>query len=396
MKEFFSYFFGQGDTVEFKNFTLAHFLPILFMIGIIILIYKFRKQIREYKHEDRLRLALGLILIITEMSYFWRLVGVESLNANPVDHLPITICGWAIIFSSFMIATKSQSLFDIVYFWVFAGSTFGLLTPTVITYCGPTRFRYYQFWLEHISGFIVIFYMIFVHNFRPNWKSMLKSYLSLIVLAVVAIIANNMLPGANYLYVARPEDTASILDFLPKNYIVRLILMAAIITLLFFVIYLPWLIKDIKAKKSSNNTTTTEYNKGIDFRFVTKDESRDFHSRRRAFVIYKDKLYFIRKGSSLSHWEFCQKQFPNITKEEFSKLIRGYYLDGDLVFYKDNFTYDNELIDKSLNYIKKIKSTLKLYTMKIYYGLIIGVPGEDWKKDYYYGDLLENNTISKK
>jgi hypothetical integral membrane protein (TIGR02206 family) len=250
MKNFFSYFFGAGETVEFKNFTFAHFLPILFMIGVIFLIYKFRKQLREYKHEDKLRLILAFVLIITEMSYFWRLVGVESLNANPVDHLPITICGWAIIFSSFMIATKSQSLFDIVYFWVFAGSTFGLLTPTVITYTGPTRFRYYQFWLEHISGFIVIFYMIFVHNFRPNWKSMLKSYLSLVVLAVVASIANNMLPGANYLYVARPEDTASILDFLPKNYIVRLILMAAIITLLFFVIYLPWFIKDIKAKKA--------------------------------------------------------------------------------------------------------------------------------------------------
>ena len=262
MKNFFSYFFGAGETVEFRNFTFAHFLPILFMIGVIILIYKFRNQLRDYKHEDRIRLGLGLLLIITEMSYFWRLVGIESLNANPVDHLPITICGWAIIFSSFMVVSKSQSLFDIVYFWVFAGSTFGLLTPTVITYTGPTRFRYYQFWLEHISGFIVIFYMIFVHNFRPNWKSMLKSYILLIVLAIVAIVANNILPGANYLYVARPEDTASILDFLPKNYFVRLTLMALVITALFFLIYLPWLIKDIKAKKitlaTTNNTSTVE------------------------------------------------------------------------------------------------------------------------------------------
>ena len=269
MKNFFSYFFGAGESVEFKNFTLAHFLPILVMVGVIFLIYKYRKQLREYKHEDRVRLIAGFVLIITEMSYFWRLVGVESLNANPVDHLPITICGWAIIFSSFMVAVKSKSLFDIVYFWVFAGSTFGLLTPTVITYTGPTRFRYYQFWLEHISGFIVIFYMIFVHGFRPNWKSMIKSYICLVVLAIIAIVANNMLPGANYLFVARPEDTASILDFLPKNYIVRLILMAFIITLLFFLIYLPWLIKDIKAKKmieanmvSDDKTITTREDVG--------------------------------------------------------------------------------------------------------------------------------------
>jgi hypothetical protein len=73
---------------------------------------------------------------------------------------------------------------------------------------------------------------------------------------VIAIVANSILPGANYLYVARPEDTASILDFLPKNYVVRLILMALVITLLFFLIYLPWLIKDIKVKKLSLATNT--------------------------------------------------------------------------------------------------------------------------------------------
>ena len=406
MKNFFSYFFGAGEEVEFNNFSLAHFLPIIFMVAIIILIYIYRDRLRDYKHEDKLRLAMGLTLIITEMSYFWRLVGVESLNANPVDHLPITICGWAIIFASFMVVAKSKSLFDIVYFWVFAGSTFGLLTPTVITYTGPTRFRYYQFWLEHISGFIAIFYMIFVHKFRPNWKSIVKSYIALVILAVIAIMANNMLPGANYLFVARPEDTASILDFLPKNYIVRLILMAVVITLLFFVMYLPWLIKDIKAKKAlatntnsttSNNITTEENNNDIDYRYVTKDESRDFHSRRRAFVIYENKLHFIRKGSSMSHWEFCQSKFPNMTKEEFNSITRGYYLDGDLVFYKDNFVYDNNVINEALEFVKKIKSTLKISnTIKIYFGLVVGVPGEYWPKDFYYGNLQKNNNITKK
>ena len=42
MQEFFSYFFGKGDTVEFSNFTLAHLLPILVAAGVIYLIYRFR------------------------------------------------------------------------------------------------------------------------------------------------------------------------------------------------------------------------------------------------------------------------------------------------------------------------------------------------------------------
>ena len=249
MKDFFIYFFGQGESVEFKHFSFAHILPILLMIGVIALIIVFRKKIAAYKHEDKVRLTLAFIMIICEMSYFWRLTNVPSLNANPVDHLPITLCGWALIFCSFLIITKNKTLFDIAYFWVLAGSIFALITPTVISYCGPTRFRYYQFWLEHTLGYITIFYMIFVHGMRPNLKSMFKSLGALAILGVIAIFANNMLPGANYLYVARPESTASILDFLPTNYVVRLILIALIVCIMFFLCYLPWLIKDIKTKK---------------------------------------------------------------------------------------------------------------------------------------------------
>lgn len=253
IKEFIKYFFSNGDAVEFRNFTIPHFLPIILMILIIFLIYKFRDKLKNFKHEDKLRLTLAFMLIITEMSYFWRLVGVEELNANALEHLPITVCGWAIIFCSFLVLTKSQALFDISYFWVFSGTIFALITPTVITYAGPTRFRYYQFWCEHTLGYITIFYMIFVHNMRPTIKSALRSYIWLGVLALIAYFANRMLgPGANYLFMAELEETPSILDILPKNFIVRVIVMASVITLLFGIAYLPWYIKDKMAKKIMN------------------------------------------------------------------------------------------------------------------------------------------------
>ena len=196
-----------------------------------------------------MRLVIALVMIICEMSYFWRLVGVPSLNPNPVDHLPITVCGWGVILGSYMMVTCSQSLFDIVYFWLFSGTLFALITPTVITYTGPTRFRYYQFWIEHIIGYIAIFYMIFVQKMRPTIKSAIRSYAWFAVLAVIAFFANRLIgPGANYLFMARPEDTPSILDILPANFALRLMIMAAAITALYAVAYLPWYLKDKKAK----------------------------------------------------------------------------------------------------------------------------------------------------
>ena len=250
MKEFLVYFFGKGETEEFANFSAAHFLPIVIMIAVIFLIRHFRKELRQYKRENGIRYVLAFMLIICEMSYFWRLVGVPLLNPNPVDHLPITVCGWAVIFCSYMVIGKSQTLFDISYFWLFSGTVFALITPTVITYTGPTRFRYYQFWLEHTLGYIAIFYMIFVHGMRPTKKAIVKSYIALAALAVVAYAANSMIgPGANYLYMAKPEDTPSILDILPPNHALRIFIMAAVITLMYGLAYLPWYLKDRKEMK---------------------------------------------------------------------------------------------------------------------------------------------------
>jgi len=251
MKDFLIYFFGKGETEEFANFTLAHFLPILIAAAMIFLIYRYRRSISQLKRESVFRYVLAFALIISEMSYYWRLVAIPALGPNPVDHLPITVCGWVAVFASFMLVGKSKNFFDICYFWALAGSTFALITPTVITYTGPTRFRYYQFWVEHLMSFVAIFYMIFVHKMRPTVKSLVKAYAGIVVLAGIAYWANQLIgPGANYLFMAKPEDTPSILDILPANFALRLLIMAAAVTLLFFVAYLPWFLMDRKKAKA--------------------------------------------------------------------------------------------------------------------------------------------------
>ena len=90
--------------------------------------------------------------------------------------------------------------------------------------------------------------MIFVHGMRPNLRSMARSYVSLIVLTIFAYWVNQMLPGANYLYMARPEAAPSVLDILPPNFALRFMVMMAVITLLFVIAYIPWYRKDRKKK----------------------------------------------------------------------------------------------------------------------------------------------------
>ena len=243
------HFFGQGAQQEFSLFTPAHFIPILLLFIALCLLYNYKDRISNSPYETNYRYILGFMLIICDMSYYWRLAAAPWLSSGPSEHLPIGVCAWTVIFCSFMMIGKSQKLFDIVYFWLLSGTLFALITPTVLTFCGPTRFRYYQFWLEHTLGYIAVFYMIFVHRMRPTLRSMVRSYSALVILALLAAWVNSMIPGANYLYMARPESAPSVLDILPPNYALRVSIIVLVITALFGVAYLPWYIKDKKAKE---------------------------------------------------------------------------------------------------------------------------------------------------
>ena len=247
MKDFLIYFFGEGSSQEFALFTFAHFAPVLVMLAAIFLVRKQADALRQWKFEENLRYVLAFVLLISDMSYYWRLVGMPSLQHGPAENLPIGVCGWAAIFCSFMLVGKKQVLFDISYFWLLSGSLFALLTPTPLNYTGPTRFRYYQFWVAHTLGYVSIFYMIFVHKMRPTFRSMTRSYVALVAMAVLAYWVNTMIPGANYLYMARPEAAPSVLDILPANFALRTAIIVAVISVMYFLAYLPWYLKDKKA-----------------------------------------------------------------------------------------------------------------------------------------------------
>lgn len=257
MREFFLYFFGVGELGEFKEFSLAHFLPILIAAGCVWLIWHYREPLRTSRYGYILPWTLAFAMIVCEMSYFWRLLNHPELGLdNPAaDYLPITVCGWATIFASYMIVTKSQKLFDIVYFLVFAGSTFALVTPAVIATTGPTRFRYYQFWGEHLLGYLALFYLMFVEKMRPTFRSLIRAMVFMLVLMGAAILANELVgPPANYLFLTTSEDGKSILDILPTNLGLRLLIMAPVLILMFFLAYLPWFIMDRKKAKAAQNT----------------------------------------------------------------------------------------------------------------------------------------------
>ena len=87
---------------------------------------------------------------------------------------------------------------------------------------------------------------------RPNFRSLIRSWCWLAVLAIVAYITNVIVgEGANYLFLARPEAAPSILDILPPNFALRTSIMVVVMTALYFLAYLPWYLMDRQKKKTA-------------------------------------------------------------------------------------------------------------------------------------------------
>ncbi len=127
----------------------------------------------------------------------------------------------------------------------------------------------------------------------------------------------------------------------------------------------------------------------MDYRYEAKEEARDFHKQRKAFIIIDGNLEFLSDGSSMSHFEYCETK--GLSKEDFNKITRGYYLSGNVVFYKDNFIFDDEVIKNGLNAVGEISKKLNIDEFEIYFGEL---PEQGFALDYHYGKYV-NGTIIK-
>lgn len=128
----------------------------------------------------------------------------------------------------------------------------------------------------------------------------------------------------------------------------------------------------------------------MDYRYETNGEARDFHKERKAFIILNGNLEFLPDGSDMSHYEYCKSK--GLDKEEFNKIIRGYYLNNNVVLYKDNFIYDEDLISESLKYLDDISKHIKINEFEIYFGQL---PEQEFRLDYHYGKYIDGLILKR-
>mgnify|MGYP000880558827 CR=1 FL=1 len=224
-------FFNSEIGIELSFFGPWHLLQIFITALVVFLIYFYRKQLREFKHEKTLRYIIAGTLLVIELSlHVWHLANNDYYIAHM---LPLNLCTINVYASIVIIFSKNKKVFNIAYFWGF-GALLSVLFPDM-SY-GPDRYRYYQFFYAHMFFLWIYMYMIFVHDFRPGLKEFKRSAAVLFVLAIGIALPVNLIFGENYMFLLEHGGTPLeiIHGYGAVSYLIGVILVIIVIMVIWY------------------------------------------------------------------------------------------------------------------------------------------------------------------
>lgn len=132
-------------------------------------------------------------------------IGFEGWARN---HLPLHVCGAAVLLTAATLLFRSPRTYEIVYFWGLVGSLNAVITPGNLE-AGFPAYRFFHYFIAH-SGIVVgVLFATWGLGMRPTLGGLFRAFAWLNGFAAV-VGAVNLVLGSNYMFLsAPPMDTAS-------------------------------------------------------------------------------------------------------------------------------------------------------------------------------------------
>ena len=238
MSQYFAYDYTGNPFILFGTWHLV-------ALAIIVLINFAMLGFRESSEKTRttVRWIMAIVLWVNEAS--WHIWNLYWGHWTVQTMLPLHVCSVMIWLAGFMLIFKLRPIYEFAYFIGIAGAMQALLTPDAGIYGFP-HYRIIQTMISHGILITATIYMTTVEGFRPTWKSFWRVLIGLNLYAAL-IYPINLLLGADYLYINGKPATASLLDALPP-WPYYLIYMEVLLVVIFLLLYLPFIIRDWRAK----------------------------------------------------------------------------------------------------------------------------------------------------
>lgn len=214
--------------------SLQHLLPILVAIGLTILLINYSKSNLDVNRQQRLIHSVACFVSSVIVSFHLYRMGFDNYNFK--TDLPLYLCSLIAVLIPVFTYYRKYWMFEILVFWIIGGTLQAVITPDITD--GFPSFDYFRYWVVHLGLLTIIFYFVFVFKWRPNLKSVFKSFLALQVYVVLMVLLNYLF-DANYFYLNEKPKSASVLDYFGE-WPYYIIVVQIIVIPLFLLIYLPF------------------------------------------------------------------------------------------------------------------------------------------------------------
>ena len=228
----------------FELFGTVHLITIAVIIVVSVLLPRTYKDKSINQKSTMNKVIAGVIALHVIISPYKDLY----LLANPYDWretLPLHMCDLSEIFLIWFLLGGPKILYLCAFFWGLGGASMAILTPDISHH----DLDYIFFMIGHGMIIVGIMYATVALGNRPYVNDILKvsAITAFILLPIVYII--NILLGepANFWYLVEKPGGASLMDMFPDPPY-HLLYTTPIAIAVFYLIYLPYFIKDRVAK----------------------------------------------------------------------------------------------------------------------------------------------------
>lgn len=234
---------------KFILFGPQHLIVMALTLAVPLVLAAAVRGTHNARLERLVPLSLAVVLIGTWIA--WYVLFIERRWATLGNIFPMNLCDWATIAVLVALVRPSLFAFELAYFWSFAGTLQGLVTPDV-NYSFPEP-QFVVFMLGHAVIIASVIYLMAGAKMRPVPASIPRVIGWSFAYAGAAALIDWLL-GVNYGFFRAKPGHATAFQFLSDwpLYIPEMIAIGALATV---ILYAPWFVADLLRERRQSSMT---------------------------------------------------------------------------------------------------------------------------------------------
>lgn len=185
--------------------------------------------------------CLAGMLLANEFTYWTVRISQIGFDGWVRNHMPLHVCGVAVLLTTWTLLFRSGKTYEIVYFWGLVGAANAVLTPGGLAVDFP-QYRFFQYFIAH-SGIVTgVLFATWGLGMRPTLRGMFRAFGYLAAFAAFVAVANLLL-GANFMWLSGPPP-GTVSPFFAAPWPWYLPILAVVGFTMFFVVLSPFLVSD--------------------------------------------------------------------------------------------------------------------------------------------------------